>query len=396
MTKEQLLTQEYLEKYTLRKITIDSCKIRIPFEEVKLIKTDLDDKWYYMSSESGEIDESEFKNRAYWYNVDGISTKYAVEHQTIEGGLQKKYLVVLISSKMLKELYFYGITYNTIQYLLEGINAQLIVELELYQLLTAECVDIDFKIDHIMEMHEFEGLIELSKYLAIPKAQLKAGYQIFMGKGNKGISFGTRKTQTPKTNPFFKHYHKGLELKERSWLFADKYLDNQVYDKRCRTEFTIKDREHLKSLFGSPQSDLRYLVSIEQSKLFKALSDCLAAHLYIPARDFLPSEKIFKNPADQIIANLIEVAITSKFSEQHIIEICIHKMDGKDRKHQQRLRIRGIIRELVYSSKGTQNKLNKNKAAYELYKWLAYDEKDDYTQINNLRQSLIFYNTITI
>ncbi len=392
--KETLLDHTYLEENTLKVASIDSLKLRIPFEEVKLIKTDLDDNWKYLNDSTGEIDEKEYLKRAYWSRAKGIATKYAVEHQTIEGGHIRKYLVILVSSKVLKELYFYGISKKTIFHLLKEINNQNVVNLEMYQLLQAECVDIDFKVDYEMTIHEFEGLIELSKHMTIPKQRLKTGYQVFLGKGNKGIAWGTRQTQSPKTNPFWKHYHKGLELKEKSYEFTDEYLTDQVFENRCRTEFTIKNRQHLNAVFGSPQSDLNYLINLPQDKLFAALNMCIDAHLYRPDGYKPIEERTYKNPADTIISNLIQVAIMSKFSETHIIEIALNGITDKHRRTRQKKRVRFLIRQLVHQHPSTQNQLAKNKAGHELYKWLTDEGKDNRSVSTELTQQLLFYKTM--
>jgi len=59
--------------------SIDSLKIRIPLAQVEVLNESIMHHWVRLNTGTGEIDTTEFKNKAYYHKGNGYSTKYLVQ-----------------------------------------------------------------------------------------------------------------------------------------------------------------------------------------------------------------------------------------------------------------------------------------------------------------------------
>jgi len=65
----------------LGQISIDSLKIRIPLNQIKIIDPSLNSRWLLVNEKTGDVDENYFKENSFKVSSEGISIRYAIEKQ---------------------------------------------------------------------------------------------------------------------------------------------------------------------------------------------------------------------------------------------------------------------------------------------------------------------------
>lgn len=249
------------EKITISKAQIDKLKNgKIDVEEIDL-----------------GLDENEFKRVAYKpkeLENNGISiTLKVVEHYHFQEGTNT-YLVLLINSKILKEKYLLGITKETIKDIwLELLSLELFY-VEFEDFLNGTLVDVDIKAD-------FKGLSskEFGEYIR-KLDHLNQG-ELHTGGKNMGLQYGYRTKGNFISKPYIKFYHKTIELKNHSKVFADNYLKNVDIKNLARVEGTIKNKRHFKSL-GIKENTLGNLLEkLTEEKIIELISKLLGKHFKV-------------------------------------------------------------------------------------------------------------------
>lgn len=232
--------------------SVDSMKLRIPLQNCTDISNDLQREVAKVNMITGEIIEVSTEN---WSRIEceGIKTKFAIETEKIGKGYVKC-LTILINSKMLKSAYFSGITKNTLPLIYAYCIGQKLASFTYDSFLNGYCTDIDIKRDFVESEVVIKDAFKLMKQNAIPHPERDKG---FMPRDN-GIEFNKRESSSHNA-PFVKVYGKSKELKTKSIDFTMNHL-NEVPENLWRTEYTIKNSNHLKSLL--PQIENNKLLSI--------------------------------------------------------------------------------------------------------------------------------------
>lgn len=344
-------------------ISIDSLKIRIPIEKVKLISEKISGKFSYCNGETGEeikevivYDESlrewipienyetEFKKRSTRKKENGISTYFAIEKQHITFESAAEFLVILFNSKLLKGRYFEGITAKNIKLVYKCLIGYQVVSFPFADFLNAECTDVDFKKD-IIYKSDFNRLMKKLYTQTIESRAFGKGGKPFNNKKNQGIQFSKRETTQFKTNPYFKIYHKEIEFKYNSTEFRNTYFDDNDCKNRVRIETTVKNKRHFRALFKDPDTTLKRLLNFtpeEKELIFKTASK---AHL----QPLLKKVKLFpKMKANSLmLLNALNVIIEKGISFELARDTLINGIVNDSQRSKKRKELNELYYEFI-------------------------------------------------
>jgi len=288
-------------------ISMDSCKVRIPLEQVKVLNDSLLSHWIPMevNEETGEMREAigaDFKNKAYYHNRDGISTRFAIEKQVTADQSIKEFLTIGINAKMLKQEYFKGITSNNLDKVHSYLMSLKIASFSFSAFKSAECTDVDYKKDFLCE--NIDELTLKLQILTIPTKKKGEGHERYARHDNKGIEWSSRKGTAITRAPFMKVYSKELDLKHNSTEFHSNHLQGQSIEYLTRVEFTIKNKKHFR-IYEVNNTSLQALTNISQSTLNKMLQNSITKHIERAIRPRKEEEGV--TPKEQEIINLIHL-----------------------------------------------------------------------------------------
>lgn len=309
-------------------ISVDSTKIRIPLESVEVLSDDLISDFSYINLDTGEVDADIFKKSCKSIIENGISTRYAIETQQTKERVSKKFLVVLLSSKILGSKYFQGIDVNTLKLAYDNLMRHNVVSFTFDVFKAAECTDTDFKKDSVVKSTLYSNALNHLRKISKPSKLNGKGYRYFSSKDNKGISYSDRKTTSFKTNPFLKIYHKQKELENRSVVFSKKYLNAINFVDLVRIETTVKSKAHFRT-FGIETTRLSDLVNLPQEKKQQIMQKALSCHLEprtAPIKDntkLTPTETAFYSLFNQ----LMKFGVTFEKAKNSILDAIENKTE---------------------------------------------------------------------
>ena len=249
--------------------SFDSFRIRIPFHLVEILESRLIDFVYLVSGDGEELDK--FKETSYKVHKTGFNFNFRID-KLLNGnkGETNKFVVVLINSKMIEQRYFEGIQAGNISIIYTMIMKLGVINCSFETFMDSHVTDLDVKIDHKAEKEIFISTIDELKQMVIPSQKNYVGCNWFKRADNAGIEFNTRERATP-SSPYFKIYHKETELKERSKIFADKYLSEIDFHNVIRFEYTLKNAKMMKD-YGIKETKLKDLIKTPQEE-FKRLHE---------------------------------------------------------------------------------------------------------------------------
>ena len=286
-------------------ISLDSAKIRIPMERVKILNDSLLSHWIpmEMNESTGEIRETnstEFKGKAYYHKGKGISTRVAIEKQVTKDKTSKDFLTIGINAKMLKGKYLEGITPLNVLEVYRYLQDLDLFTFSENDFLRGECTDVDYKKD--FQCEDVSELVLKLRILTIPSPRKDKGYKTYDKPDNKGIEWSHRKTTAFQSTPFVKVYDKHLDLKYHSKDFREAHISDQETQGKTRAEYTIKNRKHFRA-YEIENTTLSNLIDLPQPKLEEMLSMSIKKHIERPTRTRDKSEGL--NPNEQELVNLI-------------------------------------------------------------------------------------------
>ena len=363
---------------SIGKFEVDSLKLRIPFNEISIINSEIVDKIGVYNAESGEvIEEPKPRN---WYRIEKknkrgeklYSYKLSIENITLEKGRVSKYLCIQLNSKILEKDYFKGLTPGTIEKAYNILMNERIVSFNLEAFLNAESTDIDFKKDIINE--HFIKSIEVLYSMSIPYKKAKQGANIFREKDNKGIEWSNRRTATP-TNPFLKLYHKGIQCVShkdmlpfyREHLRSGEMQSLEQIEDRVRIEYTLKNKKHLRK-YGLVSHRLKDILSISQEKKNDMLKDIVKYHLEArepqsikPKEGLAPMDMILYSTMSDMVENTIR-------SKEDIVKKHIEFIEEKNARYRAKKRLNMIFDTYI----STRKKAKENEGISSLFNALNW------------------------
>jgi len=280
--------QELSSKASSLKISVDSLHIRIPVKDCKITDFNLRKNTITTITdlETGEFLEqiTDSTKRQSKYSQNGIEVSAYISKpsngvNTVKVDLEE-YLWIKITSKLLCDKYLDGITINNIGFIYEQLKVIDFAEFSLVSLLSARCIDIDYKTD-LTGIADFDEALKGLAFIAKDKTLLNR----FSEDNNKGLEFGSRNGRTGNkasstiNKPYLKFYAKLLELLNRSTEFTSKHLADKTKNllDTLRLEVTVKNAKHLKT-FGIGNT-LFDVLSASQEQKISILHSALNAHL---------------------------------------------------------------------------------------------------------------------
>ena len=267
----------------LNKVKIDSFRLLIPFKDVTILDTTLEQKVIAQILDTGEIQElenSETKSTIF-KTEQGINSRFAIHHFFNEQKELTKYLAVIVNAKMLKEQYFQGIDKTNIHNAFNFINSQGVIKIDKETFLNAKVVDVDFCVDIILKDTSVKEFVKYANQIAKPKKETNV--ITYTQDKNTGIQFGHRlgvgKAYLKKQ--FLKYYAKLVSLKydEKNIEFYKTFIEPRLFEKTIfsdqkehksilnesnfiRMETTIKNKDHFKT-YGKNISTLKDLIQLD-------------------------------------------------------------------------------------------------------------------------------------
>ena len=330
------------------KTNLDSLKIRIETSKIEITNIELRGTKITVLKETAEV-LREFKDNALKFSNNGISTRFAIEIMPINSfGERKEYLTMLVNSKLLKSRYIEGITLDNIRLVYNELQSYKVAKFTFKDFLNGACTDIDFKTDRRVPMKDFEEVLQTFKDNSRLSQEKEKGYRPFGGPMNKGIEFSKRATTKFITNPFWKLYHKELELNSNSLKFKNCYLQDTNLKDLVRFEFTIKNKKHLKAL-ELESNTLEYILNISELKKKEMLSNSIKAHLDGYKRTPIKNDGI--SPMDRVIFNSITMHMEGAKSYEVILKRLLYGITCKVTKSRIKKKLDTLYLEHIKGSK---------------------------------------------
>lgn len=280
-------------KENLNNVSIDSCRISIPIERVQIIDSNLTDKLttYTINNNTQEVlTEKEVKENSIIREVNGAKFRFNVDNS-----FNTTQVVILINAKQLTTNYFEGIHKDNIKEVYNNLIACEVITVPFEIFLLQSITDVDFKKDTTIDYEDYHKSLSIIKECSKLSKFKDDGCILY----TNGIEFSTRKTSKYLSNPFFKIYHKEIELKQNSADFSNKYLKGIDYVNGVRLECTVKNKKHFQSL-GVKDNRLITVLSLSNELKDEILSTIVKKHL--SKREMSkPTKNIGLNPSQQIL-----------------------------------------------------------------------------------------------
>jgi hypothetical protein len=284
-----------------KQISIDSFRISIPINLVEIIDSNLTDKVTSLTinAQTNEVlTEREVKENSITKSINNVPFRF-----NIDNSFNEKKVVILLNSKQLFEDYFSGITESNIRTLYNRIIECKVINIDFDVFIKQPIVDVDFKRDNVTGLDEYHKALEIIRNCSKLSKYKDDGCHTY----SNGIEFSVRKTSKYLSNPYFKIYHKEIELKENSSEFTKKHLKGINFENLVRFEFTIKNKKHFNS-FGVNSNTLEFILRLSDEVKEKMLSSIVKKHL--SSREMIkPTKNDNLNPNQQIMFDYINVLL---------------------------------------------------------------------------------------
>jgi len=308
-------------KENVGKVSIDSFRINIPIELVKIINSNLTDKLttYTINSNTHEIlTEKELKENSIIGKVGGdLKFKF-----NIDNSFGNTKVVVLINSKHICSDYFSGITQDNIREVYNKIIACKVIETPFNTFVNSPIVDVDFKKDTVIGYDDYHKSLSVIKECGKLSKYKDDGCLPFAN----GIQFSHRKTTKFLSKPFFKIYHKEIELNQISFDFSNKYLKGIDYVNGVRIECTVKNKKHFQSLDVKDNS-LKTVLSLSNEVKDNFISEIVKKHL--SKREMTkPKKNLGLNPSQQILFDYVNLLLNNGNSIDGAITYILNPFSG--------------------------------------------------------------------
>ena len=356
-----------LKNYLL-KSSIDSFKYRIEIENVEIINRNLLDCLINqtVNSATGEIiNSNELKLNSLKAQFDFYHIHFAINN--IFG---KRYLVILINSKLLEKDYLNGITMSNIEIIYNRIISANVINISFQDFLSKGLVsDIDIKKDFELSTVDFINVIQELENKTKPHKKSKYGCNKFTKENNLGIEWNKRENATA-TRPFLKLYHKEVEAKHgnnREYFYNHIQLESVKNVVRC--EATIKTAKELR-IHGIEQNTLLALLKVPEEKLSQIINYAIDLNLEPRIkRSEIKNKSEFKPIETVIFAHITNMISNQNISFQNALEYTLNHFEDKQSKYRMKKQIT-LIYETHINGKISEVKAKKFEQFFKNFGWV--------------------------
>jgi hypothetical protein len=318
----------------LNRVKIDSFRLLIPYEQVKILDDTFESNVVAKIYDTGiveDLDDKQTKNTIF-KTITGIKLRFAISKKFNEQGIQEKYLEVIVNAKMLKQEYFNGIDKTNIHKAFNFLNSTGIVEITKEVFLSAKVVDIDFCFDVYLKQTTCKDVVKTAYELTIAKKDVAVG--IWNEKTNTGIQWssraGVKKAYT--TKQFLKYYAKLMSLKydPSNVEFYETYLKDIVFGKTLFSDLSeyenpLNDNNFLRIETTIKNSDHFETYKIKNIKTLEQLLQLNIASEYAffkrPQSVYMTGYKILKQVSEQTHQDKAYYIMMNAFSQIYSIDI---------------------------------------------------------------------------
>jgi len=230
----------------------DSITIDLPISKIEILDNQLTDQYYkyYLGEEQPRAEVHEPSPMT--LNIDGLKTRIGFKNRNEfkKDSHPIKCLSYTITTKFLKQNYFYGLNPSNIHQVYTEIMEQNIFYCSFETFLQAYWRDTDICINRYSSTPQcFLRMLEDLKNQAGTKEKFFNLFPYIEDK-NLGLDINKREKSKPST-PYIKFYHKEFELVANSNEFYNNYLKrdySQTIKNLTRVEATIRNAAHKKRL----------------------------------------------------------------------------------------------------------------------------------------------------
>ena len=359
----------YYEQF-LRKIKVDSLKIRIPSEAVEIISPTFMQKFskVYVSGEhAGLVDDYISLENHKTDITNGITTRIGIVSSLIAKDTTKEFFYIQVNAKMCQSRYFEGINQDTIKLVYDYIMALEVISVSFDVFLDSLISDVDFAYDISISSDHMKTLNHKIYSSVLPNKK-KYLDEPFRRKDNVGIVFNRREKATP-TSPFIKIYHKGLEFANKSKEFCDFYFLGIDLSNYGRLEYTLKNSKHQKHL-GIGVKTLNQLMEIDKNLIERIVLDGIKENYMDKPVRFIDYSKL--SPTDKVLLYFMNESV-DKGADITELYKCLLVFDVKiDKDRKDKSKMRKKIESLI-SDLHKEKKLDENKKLNDVIRLLNLD-----------------------
>lgn len=353
---------------------IDSLSLAIPKEEITIIDQNICSRVMTYFVDTGELEKTlPQPPKPYILEYDDIRVRLKWMQRVHLNNKLKEYLVITVSSKLLRERYFQGITSWNIKYIYYELMSWKIFECSEESFLNGEASDVDICINYNISQEAF--IRTNKKIISLAKPGFNRYFNWFCKKKtnsdiiiNLGLDINSRSKAKPST-PYIKHYYKTVELLTKSFQFFNTFLAKQ-FQPNCQTlnnlariEYTVKGYNHRRRLVnrGLLPDNLKTLndwLEMDSKALNKVVYSGFEDYIYIPDRELKEIDVKDLSPTDIVILRLIEKVINFGGDEQDILEV-IHDFQPKP-KTRCKTKLKKLLKHLKTQNLSIENQIQKN------------------------------------
>ena len=208
----------------IQEFSIDSLKLRIPFQEITILDKSILDtrKKLIISDATGEIlSEDKIKSLSTEIKFHNYSIKVAIVNQyNLQSKEIEDVLEIYLHSKVLEGNYFDGITKNNLRLIYDKLIGAKVFMCSYETFINSSVNDIDIKYDFISDKSTFSTLCNELKSRARQSTKLGNGQAMYK---NGNLTFNRRESSTL-SSPFVKFYDKELESIEKNNKFFNHFF----------------------------------------------------------------------------------------------------------------------------------------------------------------------------
>lgn len=316
--------------------TIDSLSLSIPIEQVDIIDKNFTSRvlTYYYDSEdfSDEIQNP----KPLVFSYDGITIRFKIGERLTSDKHTQRFIIITLSSKLLKQRYFEGITKNNINILYEEIIAFNVFKCSLDTFLSAVVSDVDICTNYQISQEAF--LNSNKKIITFAHNGKDRFFNLFTKKNkqgnyiNLGLDINSRQKAKPST-PYLKNYYKTIELTTKSLEFYELFLKEELFKKGqsirnlARIEYTIKgykqkERLHKKGLLKTKYKNLSELLEVTPEEMKNIIYSGFKDYCSIPERNATDKLNIKGlSPMEVVLLNYMKQLILSGKDKIDLFEV---------------------------------------------------------------------------